>query len=88
MINTTVKSSTHPLTTYIEQLKTGGALLPDRPENVLEVVGILKSYGVVLEAYYNNLLYIAEHQFLVLFPFFKYFNGRNFLREVAAPLVA
>ncbi|HEY9847084.1 MAG TPA: CO2 hydration protein [Candidatus Caenarcaniphilales bacterium] len=75
MINTTFKSSAHPLSAYIEQLKAGGGLVPDRPENVVEVVGILKSYGVVLEAYYKNLLYIAEHQFLVLFPFFKYFNG-------------
>jgi len=75
MINTTLKSSTHPLVAYIEGLKAGGALLPDTKENVIEVVGILKSYGVVLDAYYQNLLYIAEHQFLVLFPFFKYFNG-------------
>lgn len=75
IINTTLKSSTHPLAAYIERLKTGGALLPDTKENVIEVVGILKSYGIVLEAYYKNLLYISEHQFLVLFPFFKYFNG-------------
>ena len=75
MINTTLTPSTHPLATYIERLKAGGALLPDTKQNVLEVVGILKSYGVVLDAYYQNLLYIAEHQFLVLFPFFKYFNG-------------
>ena len=75
MIKTTLKSSTHPLATYIERLKAGGALLPDTKQNVLEVVGILKSYGVVLDAYYQNLLYIAEHQFLVFFPFFKYFNG-------------
>jgi len=75
MINTTLKSSTHPLVAYIEGLKAGGALLPDTKKNVIEVVGILKSYGVVLDAYYQNLIYIAEHQFLVLFPFFKYFNG-------------
>ena len=75
MINTTLNPSTHPLATYIERLKAGGALLPDTEQNVLEVVGILKSYGVVLDAYYQNLLYIADHQFLVLFPFFKYFNG-------------
>jgi len=74
MIKTTLKSS-HPLAGYIERLKAGDALLPDTRENVIEVVGILKSYGVVLDAYYKNLLYIAEHQFLVLFPFFKYFNG-------------
>jgi CO2 hydration protein len=68
--------SNHPLSTYIEQLKAGGALLPDSQQNVAEVVGILKSYGVVLDAYYQNLIYISEHQFLVLFPFFKYFNGQ------------
>ncbi|HEY9848232.1 MAG TPA: CO2 hydration protein [Leptolyngbyaceae cyanobacterium] len=65
----------HVLTPYIERLKSGQALLADTPENLIEVVGILKSYGVVLDAYYKNLLYIADHQFLVLFPFFKYFNG-------------
>ena len=61
--------------TYIERLLSGDALLPDNSENVLEVVGILKSYGVVLDAYSINLNYIADHQFLVFFPFFKYFNG-------------
>lgn len=65
----------HPLADIIHRLQTGGALLPDSPENTMEVVGILKSYGVVLDAYSRNLNYIAEHQFLVLFPFFKYFNG-------------
>jgi len=71
----TLKPTSHPLSVYIERLKAGGALLPDTQENVLEVVGILKSYGIVLEAYYKNLIYISEHQFLVFFPFFKYFNG-------------
>ncbi len=64
-----------PLSDIVQRLETGGALLPDSPENVMEVVGILKSYGVVLDAYWRNLLYISDHQFLVLFPFFKYFNG-------------
>lgn len=68
-------SSTHPLAEIISRLEQGGALLPESPENVVEVVGILKSYGTVLDAYQINLTYIAEHQFLVLFPFFKYFNG-------------
>ena len=67
--------SLHPLDDYVERLLNGGALLPDSPNNVVEVVGILKSYGVVLDAYSRNLIYIAEHQFLVFFPFFKYFNG-------------
>jgi CO2 hydration protein len=65
----------NPLAEYVHRLQTGEALLKDSPENVLEVVGILKSYGVVLDAYSKNLIYIAEHQFLVFFPFFKYFDG-------------
>jgi CO2 hydration protein len=60
---------------YLDRLMKGVPLLPDNPDNVEEVVGILKSYGVVLDAYSNNLIYIADEQFLVLFPFFKYFNG-------------
>lgn len=74
--------SMHPLFDIIERLETGGALLPDSPENVMEVVGILKSYGVVLDAYWRNLTYIADHQFLVLFPFFKYFNGEVTLNKL------
>ena len=75
MIKSTLPPSRHPLAAFIEHLQAGGALLPDSPDNVLEVVGILKSYGIVLDAYSCNLCYIADHQFLVLFPFFKYFNG-------------
>ncbi|MFM7470119.1 MAG: CO2 hydration protein [Nodosilinea sp. LVE1205-7] len=65
----------HPLEPFIRRLLSAQALLPDSETNLLEVVGILKSYGVVLDAYSRNLIYIADHQFLVLFPFFKYFNG-------------
>jgi CO2 hydration protein len=67
--------SSHPLADITRRLESGGALLPDSPDNLIEVVGILKSYGHVLDAYWRNLLFIAEKQFLVFFPFFKYFNG-------------
>lgn len=77
-----IENRVHPLHEFIEQLQTGKALLKDSPENVLEVVGILKSYGVVLDAYSQNLIYIADHQFLVFFPFFKYFNGKISLRQI------
>lgn len=60
---------------YIERLMQGQALLVDSPQHLVEVVGILDSYGQVLDAYAKNLTYIADHQFLVFFPFFKYFNG-------------
>jgi CO2 hydration protein len=63
------------LETVKARLLQGGALLPDTADNVVEVVGILKSYGVVLGYYWENLIYMSQEQFLVLFPFFKYFNG-------------
>ncbi|MFQ3678915.1 MAG: CO2 hydration protein [Pseudanabaenaceae cyanobacterium] len=59
----------------IARLQTEGALLPNAPGAVTEIVGILKSYGEVLDAYQRNLLYIAHEQFLVLVPIFKYMNG-------------
>ncbi len=65
----------YPLHSALERLMAGGALLPDTPENLLEVVGILDSYGVVLDAYCRNLIFMADRQCLVLFPFFKYFDG-------------
>ena len=83
MVTSTNKPSSHPLADYIQRLQTGSALLNDSPENVMEVVGILKSYGVVLDAYSRNLIYISENQFLVFFPFFKYFNGEISLGKLA-----
>ncbi|MEL7035867.1 MAG: CO2 hydration protein [Cyanobacteria bacterium J06592_8] len=82
MTSTTSQPTRHPLEEYIQRLQAGDALLPDYPENVVEVVGILKSYGVVLDAYSRNLIYIADHQFLVFFPFFKYFNGEFTLSKL------
>lgn len=76
MTSAMLAPSHHPLSNYIHRLESGQALLADSPENVLEVVGILKSYGVVLDAYSINLQYIANTQFLQLFPFYKYFNGQ------------
>ncbi|MEM6838698.1 MAG: CO2 hydration protein [Cyanobacteria bacterium P01_C01_bin.120] len=72
----------HPLQAYIERLLQAEALLPDTENNLMQVVGILKSYGVVLDAYAVNLKYIANHQFLLLFPFFKYFNGEITLNKL------
>jgi CO2 hydration protein len=65
-----------------QRLEAGGALLPDSHENLLEVVGILASYGVVLGEYYRNLTYVSEHQFLEFFPFFKFFNGKLSLNKL------
>lgn len=82
MVTTPLKPSNHPLADYIYRLESGAALLENSERNVLEVVGILKSYGVVLDAYSRNLIYIADHQFLVILPFFKYFNGKVTLAQL------
>ena len=76
MVSTSVKRSKSALIDeYIARFERGDALLNDTPQNLVEVIGILKSYGVVLDAYSINLCYIADTQFLKLFPLFKYFNG-------------
>lgn len=84
MVNSLPKFPKAPLLEYIQRLQSGEALLKDTPENVLEVVGILKSYGVVLDAYSRNLIYIAENQLFVFFPFFKYFNGKVSFQKLLA----
>jgi CO2 hydration protein len=75
MIPTMLPPSKHVFAEIIAKLERGEALLPHSEHHVTEVVGVLKSYGVVLDAYSVNLIHIADTQFLVLFPFFKYFNG-------------
>ena len=72
----TAINSCHRFATYIDRFYQGQSLLPDTPNNVKEVVGILDSYGYVLGAYQQNLQYIADREFLTIFPFFKYFNGK------------
>jgi CO2 hydration protein len=59
----------------VGQLLAGETLLEDTPDHVLEVVGVLESYGEVLDAYSINLIYQAEQQFLNPFPIFKFFDG-------------
>ena len=71
-----VRSGPNPSVDLIaRQLLSGQTLLLDIPEHLLEVVGILESYGEVLDAYSINLIYQAEHQFLNPIPVFKYFDG-------------
>ena len=57
------------------RLLAGQTLLADTPDHLLEVVGVLESYGEVLDAYSINLIYQAEQQFLNPFPVFKYLDG-------------
>jgi CO2 hydration protein len=75
MIPTMMPPSNHAFAEVIAKLERGEALLPHSERHVTEVVGVLKSYGVVIDAYSVNLIHIADTQVLRLFPFFKYFNG-------------
>ena len=57
------------------RLLAGETLLADTADHLLEVVGVLESYGEVLDAYSINLIYQAEQQFLNPLPIFKYLDG-------------
>ncbi|EDY37132.1 CO2 hydration [Cyanobium sp. PCC 7001] len=57
------------------RLLSGETLLAESDDHLLEVVGILESYGEVLDAYSINLIFQAERQFLNPFPLLKYLNG-------------
>jgi CO2 hydration protein len=58
-----------------ERLLQGQTLLDQSDDHLLEVVGVLESYGVVLDAYSINLIFQAERQFLNPFPVFRFFDG-------------
>ncbi|MFN9426014.1 MAG: CO2 hydration protein [Cyanobacteriota bacterium] len=57
------------------RLLTGETLLAESPCHLMQVVDVLESYGVVLDAYSRNLIYQAEEQFLNPFPIFKFLDG-------------
>ncbi|MFM1798600.1 MAG: hypothetical protein RLZZ117_878 [Cyanobacteriota bacterium] len=57
------------------RLLAGEPLLAESANHLVQVVDVLESYGVVLDAYSRNLIYQAETQFLNPFPIFKYLDG-------------
>jgi CO2 hydration protein len=66
----------HPdAATLADRLLAGQTLLADSDDHLVEVVDVLHSYGIVLDAYSRNLIYQAEQQFLNPLPIFKYLDG-------------
>ena len=63
------------LVPLLERLLTNQPLLEESDVHWFEVVGVLESYGEVLDAYSRNLIYQGEQQFLNPFPVFRFFNG-------------
>ena len=75
-LSPTTDAGTTPSAEELQRrLIEGETLLADTPNHLMQVVGVLESYGEVLDAYSTNLIYQAEHQFLNPFPVFRYFNG-------------
>ncbi|QPN66763.1 CO2 hydration protein [Synechococcus sp. CBW1006] len=64
------------------RLLAGETLLAESPTHLLEVVGVLESYGEVLDAYSINLVYQAEKQFLNPLPIFKFLDGDPSLARI------
>ena len=54
-------------------------MLPDTPENLMQIIGIYKAYAVPMDFYWRDLLYIAERVFLNPIPAFKYFISKDYL---------
>jgi len=71
--------STHEFAEIIHRLEAGGAMLPDTPENLMQIIGLYKAYAVPMDFYWRDLLYIAEQVFLNPLPFFKYFIPQEYL---------
>jgi len=76
---TKLPPSQHEFAEVIHRLEAGGAMLPDTPENLMQIIGIYKAYAVPMDFYWRDLLYIAERVFLNPLPFFKYFIPKEYL---------
>lgn len=76
---TKLPPSKHEFAEIIHRLEAGGAMLPDTPENLMQIIGIYKAYAVPMDFYWRDLLYIAERVFLEPLPFFKYFLPKEYL---------
>lgn len=74
-----IPPSEHPWAEVIHRLEAGGSMLPDTPENLMQIIGIYKAYAVPMDFYWRDLLYIAERVFLNPLPAFKYFPSQEYL---------
>lgn len=75
----TLPASSHEFAEVIHRLEAGGSMLPDTPENLMQIIGIYKAYAVPMDFYWRDLLYIGEQVFLQPLPFFKYFISKEYL---------
>ena len=76
---TKIPPSTHPLAEIVHRLEAGGTMLPDTPENLMQIIGLYKAYAVPMDFYWRDLLYIAEQVFLNPLPWSKYLISDEYL---------
>ena len=77
-MTTTVKPLTAPLLPdqeeLIQRLLSDTPLLADTQDHLVQVVNVLETYGIVLDAYSKNLVDQGEKQLLNPFPIFRFFH--------------
>jgi hypothetical protein len=75
-MTTTVKPITAPVLPdqeeLIQRLLSDSPLLADTQDHLVQVVNVLETYGIVLDAYSKNLVDQGEKQLLNPFPFFVF----------------
>ncbi|MFM7324551.1 MAG: CO2 hydration protein, partial [Nodosilinea sp.] len=49
LTSTPIPPSTHPHADVIHRLEAGGSMLPDTPENLMQIIGIYKAYAVPMD---------------------------------------
>jgi CO2 hydration protein len=54
-------------------------MLPDTPENLMQIIGLYKAYAVPMDFYWRDLLYIGEQVFVDPLPFFKFIIPQEYL---------
>ena len=77
-MTTTAKPLTAPVLPnqeeLIQRLLSDTPLLADTQDHLIQVVNVLETYGIVLDAYSKNLVDQGEKQLLNPFPIFRFFH--------------
>ena len=77
-MTTTMKPITPPVLPdqeeLIKRLLSDTPLLADTQDHLVQVVNVLETYGIVLDAYSKNLVDQGEKQLLNPFPIFRFFH--------------
>ena len=77
-MTTTMKPITPPVLPdqeeLIKRLLSDTPLLADTQDHLVQVVNVLETYGIVLDAYSKNVVDHGEKQLLNPFPIFRFFH--------------